>query len=135
MFKLRAATRELNDRISDLEEAMAQMSASLEETRKAVYVARKTAAVTEDSHHKNPGKRAYHSTKHLIYKMDGRIDVDKSAAHIGRSVYEIVASRWPKASAEGRIDHAVRASTPGVGGMLSREAWLSQNQQQLDLFK
>jgi hypothetical protein len=133
MFKLRAVTRELNDRISDLEEAMAQMAASLEETRQAVYVARKSAEVIEDP---QPSRqRPYHSKKHLIYKLNGRIDVDKSAAHIGRSVYEIVSSVWPRSSAESRIDHAVRASTPGVGGMLSREAWLSQNQPQLELFK
>jgi hypothetical protein len=75
-----------------------------------------------------------HSVRQLIYGVDNRIDVDASAEAIGRTLHEIMRGTWPRDSAESRIGYALRASNPGSGGIISREQWLQENPEQLEMF-
>jgi hypothetical protein len=82
-----------------------------------------------------PRLRRGHSERYLVHRAAGGIDIGASLKAINRTIYEIMAGSWPKNSAESRIDLAVRCATPGQGGLLSREAWLRANPEQMDLFR
>lgn len=86
-------------------------------------------------HTPRPGPVRGHSERYLVYRETGGIDIKASLKAINRTIYEIMDESWPKDSAESRIDLAVRCATPGQGGLLSREAWLRANPEQLGLFR
>jgi hypothetical protein len=84
---------------------------------------------------RTPRRNSFHSERYLVRLLHGGIDIEASLKTINRTIYEIMEGSWPKASAESRIDLAVRCATPGQGGLISREAWLRANPEQLDLFR
>jgi hypothetical protein len=77
----------------------------------------------------------HHKERYLIMHLsNGRIDIEASLDQIGRTAHEVIKGQWPTGSAESRISHALRVGS-GRGGMISREQWLSDNPEQLDLFR
>lgn len=82
-----------------------------------------------------PRRRAAYGEDYLVYRPSGGIDIEASLKVIDRSIYEIMSQRWPKNSAENRIDIAVRRSIPGQGGLVSRGEWLLAHPEQLELFR
>lgn len=82
-----------------------------------------------------PQRRAAHRERYLVHRKEGGIDIEASLKAINRTAHEIMSERWPKKSAESRIDISLRASRTGQGGLLSREAWLRANPEQLDMFR
>ena len=117
--------QELAERVDLMERQLRKLYV---EVAMAKLTVRKPAAVR----HKH---RLSHSESCLVHQKSGGIDIEASLKAINRTIYEIMAESWPRNSAESRIDVAVRCATPGQGGLLSREAWLKANPEQLGLFR
>ena len=121
----------LEKRVADLEKELSSALKALAFLKKQLT----TAQPAKKNLRQRKNRRRHHDAKHLMYDNEGRVDIEKSLSAISRSAQDIMAGCWPKHSAESRIDHALRRSTPGAGGMISREQWLADNPEQLDLFR
>jgi len=120
--------------IEDLEERVAALERQAHRLLKAMAARKPEEPTRLPVKYKRRTKVKPHSIRQLIYSSDNRIDVDASAEAIGRTLHEIMRGSWPRDSAESRIDYALRSSTPGAGGIISREQWLAENPEQLELF-
>ncbi len=121
----------LEKRVADLEKELSSALKALDFLRGQLTTAQ---PAEEKQMRQRKNRRRHHSLKSLTYDSYGRVDIASSLAAINRSAQDIMAGCWPKHSAESRIDHALRRSTPGAGGMISREQWLSDNPEQLELW-
>jgi hypothetical protein len=124
MFNTKRDIQELTNRVEVVERLIAKMHKELVPKR-----------APEARPHLGLKKRSgHHNERYLTHLLDGRIDIETSLDQIGRTAHEVIKGQWPKRSAECRIDHALRVGS-GRGGMISREQWLSDNPEQLDLFR
>jgi chromosome segregation ATPase len=124
--------------VAALEKRVADLEKELSSALKALAFLKGQLTTAQPAEKKKlrqrKNRRRHHDAKHLMYNNEGRVDIEKSLSAISRSAQDIMTGCWPKHSAESRIDHALRRSTPGAGGMLSREQWLSDNPEQLELW-
>lgn len=120
--------------VEDLEERVAALERQAHRLVKAMAARKPEEPKRRPTKYKRRTKVRPHNIRQLIYSADNRIDVDASAEAIGRTLHEIMRGNWPRDSAESRIDYALRSSTPGTGGIISREQWLANNPEQLEFF-
>ena len=121
--------------LKELTERVDLMERQLCKLYKEVAMLKNPSNVPKPAVVRRTPKRAGHSERYLVRLPSGGIDIEASLKAINRTIYEIMEGSWPKDSAECRIDHAVRGATAGQGGMISREAWLRTNPEQLGLFR
>jgi len=122
--------------LKELTERVGLMERQLRKLYKEVAMLKNPSNVPEPAVVcRTPRRGSSHSERYLVRLPAGGIDTEASLKAINRTIYEIMEGSWPKDSAESRIDLAVRCATPGQGGMISREAWLRANPEQLGLFR
>jgi chromosome segregation ATPase len=125
--------------VAALEKRVADLEKELSSALKALAFLKGQLTTTQPAEKKKKlrqrkNRRRHHDAKHLMYDNEGRVDIEKSLSAINRRAQDIMTGCWPRHSAESRIDHALRRSTPGAGGMISREQWISDNPEQLELW-
>jgi hypothetical protein len=124
--------------VAALEKRVADLEKELSSALKALAFLKGQLTTAQPAEKKKvrqrKNRRRHNSLKSLTYDSYGRVDIEGSLAAINRTAPDIMTGCWPKDSAESRIDHALRRSAPGAGGMISREQWLADNPEQLELW-